>query len=252
MKISEIKNQASISLKGNLFKAILITLFYTLITLLIQFLLSKLETILLNSKTIFSIIKIITNISLLPLSYGLIVSLIELSKNKNVNLTNFINESLLNYIKVIKIFLGIFLRILIYVAILVILLSLIISNLGNNLVNSILGVLLIVNIIFLIIKSLDFALVLFVNYDNSKLSVKEIINKSKELMKNNKFKYILLILSFILWFILFILLVNVLSYFINPTYCIYILNILFALITPLVTISQYIFYDSMENTKEIK
>ena len=137
MKISEIKNQASISLKGNLFKAILITLFYTLITLLIQFLLSKLETILLNSKTIFSIIKIITNISLLPLSYGLIVSLIELSKNKNVNLTNFINESLLNYIKVIKIFLGIFLRILIYVAILVILLSLIISNLGNNLVNSI-------------------------------------------------------------------------------------------------------------------
>lgn len=252
MKIREIKDQAFISLKGNLFKAILITLFYTLITLLIQFLLSKLETILLNAKTIFSIIMIITNISLLPLSYGLIVSLIEISKNKNISLTNFINESLLNYIKVIKIFLGIFLRILIYVAVLTLILSLIITNFGNNIINSIFGILLIINIIFLIIKSLDFVFVLFVNYDNSKLSVKEIINKSKELIKKNKLKYILLILSFILWFILFILFVNILSYFINPTYSIYILNILFALITPWITISQYVFYDSLENTKEVK
>ena len=252
MKISEIKKQASLSLEGNLFKAILMTLFYTLINLLAQFILTKLNTIFANANTLFLIIQLVINIGLLPFSYGLIVSLIELSKNKNISLTNFINVGLLNYTKTIKIFFGIFLKIIGFVVLFTISLTLCVINFGNPAINTLFAILLIVCIITLLIKSLDFVLVLFINYDDSKLPVKEIIKKSKELMKKNKFKYVLLVLSFILWFIIFALFGNILNYFIDPTYSIYISNALLAIITPTITISQYIFYDSLANTKEIK
>ena len=252
MKISEIKKQALLSLEGNLFKAILMTLFYTLINLLAQFSLTKLSAILANSNMLFFIIELVINIALFPFSYGLIVSLIELSKNKNISLTNFINAGLLNYTKTIKIFFGIFLRIIGYVALLMFILIFASFSFANAAINTLFLILLFTSIIFLLIKTLDFVLVLFINYDNSKLSVKEIIKKSKELMKKNKFKYILLALSFILWFIIFALLENILNYFIDPTYSTYVSDILFALITPTITVSQYIFYDSISNTKEIK
>lgn len=252
MKISEIKNQASLSLEGNLFKAILMTLFYTLINLLTQFILTKLDTVFTNANTLFSMIQSIVNIALLPFSYGLIVSLIELTKNKNIGLTNFINVGLLNYTKTIRIFFGIFLRILGYVALFSIALILFSIDFSNSAIILLLLILLLSSIILLFIKSLDFALVLFINYDDPKLSVKKIIKKSKELMEKNKLKFVLLILSFILWFIILVLLENILSYFINPTYSTYISNALFAIITPIITISQYIFYDSLANAKQIK
>lgn len=252
MKISDIKNQASLSLEGNLFKAIIMTLFYTLINLLTQFILFRLKSIFENANMLFFIIQLIINIALLPFSYGLIVSLIELTKNKKIGLTNFINIGLLNYTKIIKIFIGIFLRILGYVTLFVIALMLSIINFGNPAINTLFIMLLIASIVLLIVKSLDFVLVLFINYDNPKLTVKEIIKKSKELINKNKFKYILLVLSFILWFILYALLGRILSNFIVQTYIIYILNALLSIITPMITISQYIFYDSLENTKKIK
>ena len=71
-------------------------------------------------------------------------------------------------------------------------------------------------------------------------------------MKKNKLKYLLLMLSFILWLIIFALFKNILNYFIDPTYSTYISNTLFAIITPAITISQYIFYDSLANTTQIK
>lgn len=252
MKISEIKKETSLSLEGSLFKAILMTLFYTLINLLAQFLLLKLNTLFANLNTLFLIIQIIINVALLPFSYGLIASLIDISKNKEVSLTNFINIGLLNYTKTIKIFFGIFLRILGFVALFIVTLILAIIDFGNPAVNTLFGIILIASIILIIIKSLDFILVLFINYDNSKLSVKEIINRSKELMKKNKLKYILLVLSFILWFIIFGLAGNILNYFMDPTLSTYILNALFSVITPTITISQYIFYDNLANTKQVK
>lgn len=252
MKIDEIKKQCSLSLEGNLFKAILITLFHTLINLLAQFILSKLNTLFANSNTLFLIIQIIINIALLPFSYGLIVSLIELSKNKDVSLTSFINVGLLNYTKTIKIFFGIFLRIFGYVAIFILSLVLALINFENPAINTLFYIFLITSIILLVIKSLDFILVLFINYDDSKLSVKEIINQSKKLMKKNKFKYVLLVFSFIFWFIIFALLENILNYFIDPTLSIYISNACFSIIIPSITISQYIFYDSLANTKQVK
>ena len=43
MKIKEIKEQAKIGLKGNFFKAIIITVFYTIINILVQMLIKNLS-----------------------------------------------------------------------------------------------------------------------------------------------------------------------------------------------------------------
>ena len=252
MKISDIRNQTSLSLEGNLFKAILMTLFYTIINLLTQFLLEKLSSLLTNSSTLFIIIQILINTALLPFSYGLVVSLIEISKNKKISLTNFINVGLLNYTKIISLFFRVFLKIIGYVAIFLLALILSVMNFNNAALNTLIIILLLIGIIALIIKALDFVFILFVNYEHPKKSIKEIIKESKSLIKKNKIKYVLLILSYILWFIIFGLLGNILKYFIDQTLSLYITNLCFAIITPSITISEYILFDYLSNLKSKK
>ena len=246
MKIKEIKSQAKLGLKGNFFKAIFITLFYTVLTILIEFSAEKLSLFLLHSKQ--TIITLLINLTLLPFSYGVLSSLINIFKGKKVAYTEFINISLLNYSKIIKLFLSLFLRILPFMFIVATFLVLINTNFNNIIINYIALILSFITLVILLIKILDYIFVLFINYDNPKLSCKEIISKSKSIIKNNKFKYLLLILSFILWFIIIVLINRLLMYFISDiTIISYINSIMIAFITPMITISQYIFYDNLIN-----
>ena len=207
MKIKEIKEQAKIGLKGNFFKAIIITIFYTIINILVQMLIKNLSDAFsgLNLNGLFTIISIIINLAILPFSYGVIVSLVEIFKGKKISYTDFINISLLNYTKIIKLFIGIFFRVLPYVAIFSVCLFLFLFDFKNPAINLFNLIIFIISFIVLFIKSLNYALALFVYYDNPKLSCKEILNKSKSIINKNKFKYLLLLLSFILWFAFFAL-----------------------------------------------
>ncbi|MGN1299489.1 MAG: DUF975 family protein [Candidatus Scatovivens sp.] len=254
MKISDIKNQCSLSLEGNLFKAITITLFYTLINLLAQFFIISLKKSFsgLNLDELFLIIQILINLALLPLSYGLIVSLIKISKNEKVGYTDFINISLLNYTKIIKIFLSLFLRVILYVALCIFTLILAAIDFKNDAINILFDISFICSIVLIIGVALNYVFVLFINYDNPKKTCKEILSDSKNLIKKNKFKYILLILSFILWFIIFALFSKILTYFVDKTVNDFIVNASFSIITPAIIISQYIFYDDLNNKKVTK
>ena len=246
MKIKEIKEQAKVGLTGNLFKSIFITLFYTIITILFAFLSDKLNSHLLHANT--TIITILINLILLPFSYGVISSLINIFKGKKVDYTEFINISLLNYGKIIKLFFSILLKILPFIFIFATFFVLTNTNFNNIVINYIAFILTVASFILLFIKALDFTFALFFNYDNSNLSCKEILANSKSLIKNNKCKYLLLILSFILWFAIIVLIRRLLMYFISSYIIInYISNILMAIITPMITISQYIFYDNLIN-----
>ena len=58
-------------------------------------------------------------------------------------------------------------------------------------------------------------------------------------------------LSFILWFAIIVLISKLLMFFIeNLTIISYINNIMIAIITPIITISQYVFYDNIVNEKK--
>lgn len=56
--------------------------------------------------------------------------------------------------------------------------------------------------IFAIVKNLYYVLTTYVGLDNHNLTTKEAVNKSQELMKNNRGKYFCLIISFFGWYIL--------------------------------------------------
>ena len=98
MKIKEIKEQAKLGLKGNFFKAIFITLFYTVITILAGLLINKINNFFTNTniKLFLDILVGLINLALLPFSYGVISSLINIFKGKKVDYTEFINISILN------------------------------------------------------------------------------------------------------------------------------------------------------------
>ena len=250
MKIKEIKEQSKLGLKGNFFKSIFITLFYTVITILVGLLINNINNSFSNTnlKLILDILVGLINLALLPFSYGVISSLINIFKGKKVDYTEFINISLLNYFKVIKIILSVLLKIFPYIFILAISLALAITDFNIPIINILTAILCLTSIIVLFIKTLNFAFVLFVNYDNPDLSCKEILLKSKSTIKNNKCKYLLLLLSFILWFAIIVLINRLLMYFIENTNIInYINNLLIAIITPIITVSQYIFYDDLTN-----
>lgn len=250
MKIKEIKEQAQIGLKGNFFKSIFITIFYTVITLLAQLLINKISKYLSNEnlKTFLNFLILLINFALLPFSYGVISSLINIFKGKKVNYTEFIDISLLNYTKVIKLILSIILKILPYILIFVVTLILALTNFNIFLINILTSILCITSIILLFVKTLNFTFALFINYDNPDLSCKEILAKNISIIKNNKCKYLLLLLSFILWFAIIVLINGLLKYFIEDfTIINYISKFLIAIITPIITISQYIFYDNLTN-----
>ena len=253
MKIKEIKEQAKLGLKGNFLKSIFITLFYTIITMLFGLFTNYLTTKLSNTtlKLFLDILIMLINLALIPFSYGVISSLINIFKGKKVDYTEFINISLLNYSKIIKLILSMLVRILPYILILTITLILAITNFNNNTIHLLNALLFFTSCCILFIKALDYTFALFINYDNPDLSCKEILVKSKSTIKNQKTKYLLLILSFILWFIIIVLINKLLNYFIsNITVLDYINNILVAIITPIITISQYVFYDDLTNEKK--
>ena len=250
MKIKEIKEQAKIGLNGNFFKSIFVTLFYTIITILAGLLINNIKNSFsnINFKLLLDILVGLINLALIPFSYGVISSLINIFKGKKVDYTEFINISLLNYAKIIKLVLSMLLKILPYIFIFTVALVLAITNFNNNIINILTAILCLTSIIVLFIKTLDFTFVLFVNYDNPNLTCKEILLKSKSTIKSKKCKYLLLLLSFILWFAIIVLINRLLMYFIeNTTIISYINNILIAIITPIITVSQYIFYDDLTN-----
>jgi hypothetical protein len=65
------------------------------------------------------------------------------------------------------------------------------TNFNNIIINYIALTLSFITFILLIIRTLDFIFVLFINYDDSTLSCKEILSKSQSIIKHNKWKYLI-------------------------------------------------------------
>ena len=249
ISIFELRKQTSLVLEGNLLKAIIISLFSTLISGLAEFGLFKLSGFLPNHSNIFYIIQLLVSVILLPLSYGVIVSMIRISKNENVTITDFINIAIMNYSKVIKIIFNIFIRIIGYVFLFTIFLFLLAFSKQNDALVLLFSLLTIASFIILIYKAMNYCLAFFINYENPNKPCKEILKESSLLMKKNKLRFILIVLSFILYFIIIGLISKISRLLINEEINNVLLKFLFALILPSITICQYLFYESLKSNK---
>ena len=200
MTISELKKDAKTRLKGKMGKAFGIMAIYFIISFLLQ-----LIGTFLKNQTLNIIYQIVILIVTFPFSYGILASMIKLSRNEEVVITDFINIGLQNLCKIWGILgltiIKLLLPTILYV-VSIIVCSLAIASANSAGITLITAVIMICIMIYYIAKTLSYILSSYILFDEGNLSSKEIVEKSNELMKGNKGKYILLGLSFIGWFLL--------------------------------------------------
>ncbi len=260
MTIKEVKKSAKLNLKGCYIKCASASLLYFILIMILSYLLNILELKLTNNTVSLTIIQAIFGIISFVLSYGLISNILELSEGKTKSITKFVDNTILNFVKYIKIILQVLLRILVPLFIFLLciyyLIGTLIANINNtnflcfypNLLPLAIAICLI-SLAILIYFLLKYILTPFIYYSNAHLTSKEVVQKSAELMKGQKWNYICLILSFFGWILLTALILYILSYFVDPAWLTPIVILFYTLIRPYVIQSESIFFENLGNTE---
>ena len=262
MKITEIKKDAKIKLTGNYFKCCSSSLLYFLLVTLITFLQSLAANKISNSIVLALVQAIFLLISWI-FSYGIISNLLELVDIKTNSITDFINIALLNSVKTTKIGFRIIIKIL--APLLIFIFSLLFwagtymakinkTNFlcfNKDLVLLATCILIGAFIVFLyfIIK---YSLVDYTFYNNPEMTEKDIVEKSKKLMKGNLLKYVGLLLSFFHWFLIGALILLVLNIFIESRFLTPFMIFFYSLLRPYIVVSKQEFYRELDDVKEVK
>ena len=254
MKISELKKEAKIKLTGKWPLAILINLTQLIIVSAVSYTSSK------SQDFVGTLLAIVLWIISIPLSYGITISMLNLSRNQNVGVTDFISIGFKNFKRAIALTLSIFIRILIPVILFAfsIIFSIVCiaasifgsySYTGISLIFAL--VIALASMIWIIYKMLSYALSTYIFVDNEELKCKEAIAKSRELMKGKKLKFIGLIFSFFGWFLLCGFLAG-LAEGINQIAGTIVLYGLSLLLTPYVTFSEINFYEDLAGIANVQ
>ena len=260
MQISEIRKDAKIKLTGNYIKCASSSLLYFIIISLLTFFQAKFANSI-KSSVVLAFVQAIFLILGWILNYGIIANILDLVNIKTNSITDFINTTLKQGEKYLKIGFNILLKIL-----LPLFLNLLaafywfgtmIANVNNinflcfnkNLV-PLASTICIISGILLLYYILKYALVAYIYHENPEMSEKDIVNKSKELMKGNKFKYILLLLSFLHWFLIGAIILLVLNIFIDAKYLTPFMVFFYSSIRPHIVTSKAEFYNELNDIKE--
>lgn len=211
MVSSDIRKEARVSLKGKWGKGALITLVYGLITYAMQLIASLIPIIGLIALIVIEV----------PIAYGIIVSFMKLKRGEEVSVVDFLTDGFKSFGRAWGVTGNILLKLIVPIIIAIVLIVLAMVGMSMTTINSLtlsssssavsaIGTVLvivgiigyIVAIIDIVIKSLYYVLSMFVLRDHEELTGKEIVEKSEELMKGNRWSYVWLFLTFIGWAIL--------------------------------------------------
>lgn len=215
MKLSEIRAEARKRLTGNWAKCALYTLLLTVISMLY----SSIENYL-NEGILKTIFNIAWYIIYVPISYGFLATFMNVFNGKTVDIFYFLKEGFKNFKKVWEVTLQTLLKLIGWISLLILSMVLlgisVLSTAASSVISldtiytftnfGVLGnislILLLVSLVGLAIKELSYVLTFFILFEEPELSGKEIVNKSEQLMNNNRSRYFCLCLSFIGWAIL--------------------------------------------------
>ncbi len=254
MKISELKKEAKVKLIGKFPLAITINLTYLVLTIALSYVTTKIEGIL------GAILVLVFAILSIPFSYGITASMLNLSRNKVVGVTDFITVGLKNFKRAFFLSFSIFIRVIIPIIILTVALLLsIFSGFANAIgadvsgaaVTTIVSLLVAVAaMIWLIYKVLSYALSTYILIDNEDIKSKEVIHKSCELMKESKLKFVGLVFSFFGWFLLAGFLAG-LAEVANELFGTIVMYGFSLLLTPYVTFTEINFYEDLAGISDV-
>ena len=215
MLASETRKHAREALSGKWVKAALIMLVYTLITWVIKFILNFIPVI-------GSIVELIISI---PLSFGLIATLIKLKRDKDTTYIEFFANGFNNFVSSWKVILWTALKLIVPILLVVASITVMTLAYGPSIfnthhytsqfndvtittryVNPIIGILSFVafmlSSIWLFIESYSYKPIFFMLFDNPDIHAKEIVEESYEIMYGHKWQWFCLEISFIGWAIL--------------------------------------------------
>lgn len=208
---SDFRADARRRLSGKWGKAVCLTLAYAALFFVLGFIEGLFPE---SMEGIFSIVSIVIEV---PLAFGFIIAFMKLYNEEEVKAFDFLSLGFSNFAKSWKISLQVLLKMLVPVILIMVSYVLIalgsFGTMGAALYSSsatvgfgalaIVGfILLIVSMIWAVTKSYYYQLSYFVAVDNSDLTAKEAVEKSKELMTGKRGKLFCLQLSFIGWAIL--------------------------------------------------
>ncbi len=215
MVASQIRANARESLTGKWGKAALLTLTYSIIVFVINF--------------VCNLIPIIGSIALFvistPISYGFLVSFMKLKRGEEVGYVDFLSNGFSSFGKVWGVIGNTILKMILPVCLVIISLILIIISTGGAIFGTaassihstsvstgiiagfgFLGVIgfiaYIASLIYAIIKGYLYSLSFYILNDNPDMTGKEIVNESEKLMRGNRWRLFWLGLTFIGWAIL--------------------------------------------------
>lgn len=255
MKISELKKEAIAKLAGKWPLAILINLTQLIISLVITYAATKIEGIL---GIILSVVGVIISI---PLSYGLATSMLKLSRNETVGVTDFITIGFQNFKKAFLLSLSIFIRIIIPSILFTVALAFSIimglanalgaSASGDGIISFVAIIVAVASMIWLVYKILSYAFSTYILIDNEDMKSKEAIARSCELMKGNKLKFVGLVFSFFGWLLLSGILAGIVEAF-NATLGLVAMYGLSLILTPYITFAEINFYEDLAGISEVK
>ena len=108
----------------------------------------------------------------------------------------------------------------------------------------------IVSISILVYFLLNYSIISYIYYSSdNKNNSKQILDKSKELIKGQKIKFILLLLSFLPYLIFSTIILIICTKFIEQVYLTPLVVILYTLVKPHITISKLIFTEELGDNK---
>ena len=211
MKLYEIRKEAREALTGKWGKGVCIILAYLVIAFAISFIIGFFDEDSLIG-TILSIGEIIITV---PLSFGFALAFLKLKRNEDIKAFGFINLAVDNFSRAWRITGRTLLKMIVPIIILVVAIfiyagivvystmQLAIGEIQAAGIGLIVGVIIyIMAIIYVIVVSLLYSLTTYISYDNKEKTSLDVVNESARLMKGNRWKIILLELSFIGWAIL--------------------------------------------------
>ena len=260
MKITNIKQAAKVKLTGNYIKCASSSLLYFIIISLLTFLQSVSVNSIKNS-ILLAIVQALLLIVNWVFSYGIIANILDLIDIKTNSITDFINSTLKKGLKYIKIGLIFLLKIL---APLILFLFTLFYWIGtevakvnkvnflcfNQNLSLLAGLICVLSGILLIYYILRYILIAYIYYENPDMSENEIVEKSKTLMKGHIHQYILLLLSFLHWFLIGALILFILNIFIEGKFLTPFMVLFYSIIRPYVITSKFEFYKELDDVKE--
>lgn len=215
MLASQIREKARENLTGKWGKAALLTLTYSIIVFVIDF--------------VCNLISVIGSIALFvisaPISYGLLVSFMKLKRGEEVGYVDFLTNGFSSFGKVWGVLGNTVLKMILPVCLVILSIILIMIGAGGTIFGTatstitstsastgiiagfgsltVIGLIAyIASLIYTVIKGYLYSLSFYILNDNPDMTGKEIVNESEKLMRGNRWRYFWLSLTFIGWAIL--------------------------------------------------